>query len=268
MPPPTVQRHSSSFDLDGFKHYNDSFGHPAGDALLQRLGSNLARYMSDHGSAYRMGGDEFCALVHGSSYELPFAIHGAAGALSESGEGFTVGCSYGSVTIPEEALDVEGALRLADLRMYAHKRGGRASASRQSTDVLLRALEERNPTLHAHMRDLGELAAQTAVGFGLTPDQVNDIRHAAELHDVGNVAIPDAILNEPGPLDDDEWAFVRRHTLIGERIITAAPALTTVGALVRSSHETSTAPATPTISPATTSPSAPASSPCARPSMP
>ena len=63
------------------------------------------------------------------------------------------------------------------------------------------------------------------------------MRHAAELHDVGKVAIPDAILNKPAPLDPLEWEFIRRHTLIGERIIAAAPALGPVAALVRSSHE-------------------------------
>ena len=63
------------------------------------------------------------------------------------------------------------------------------------------------------------------------------IRHAAELHDVGKVAVPDGILSKPGPLDDAEWGFIRRHTLIGERIIAAAPALRQVASLVRSSHE-------------------------------
>jgi HD-GYP domain-containing protein (c-di-GMP phosphodiesterase class II) len=63
------------------------------------------------------------------------------------------------------------------------------------------------------------------------------VKLAAELHDVGKVAIPDAILNKPGPLNEDEWAFMRRHTLIGERIVAAAPALCGVAKLVRASHE-------------------------------
>ena len=63
------------------------------------------------------------------------------------------------------------------------------------------------------------------------------MRIAAALHDVGKVAIPDAILNKPGPLDDEDWAFVRRHTLIGETIMQAAPALRAAARLVRSSHE-------------------------------
>jgi HD-GYP domain-containing protein (c-di-GMP phosphodiesterase class II) len=66
---------------------------------------------------------------------------------------------------------------------------------------------------------------------------VERIRHAGELHDAGKVAIPDGILLKPGPLTEDEWAFVRRHPLIGERIVRSAPSLTRVAGLVRSTHE-------------------------------
>jgi HD-GYP domain-containing protein (c-di-GMP phosphodiesterase class II) len=77
----------------------------------------------------------------------------------------------------------------------------------------------------------------TAQALGLPPDEVERVRHASELHDVGKVAIPDAILGKPGPLTEEEWAFVRRHPVIGERIVLAAPALAPVASLVRSSHE-------------------------------
>jgi diguanylate cyclase (GGDEF)-like protein len=224
------------FDLDGFKHYNDTFGHPTGDALLQRLGRNLEMQLDGRGIGYRMGGDEFCALI--DDLDAPeVTVKAVAAALSEHGEGFTIGCSYGSVVLPAEAQDPQTALRLADQRMYAQKRGDRSSASRQSADVLLRALAERNPDLGSHLRDVAELAARVAQRFGLAPEDVESIRQAAELHDVGKVAIPDAILFKPGVLTDNEWTFIRRHTLIGERIIGAAPALRRIGAIVRSTHE-------------------------------
>lgn len=226
------------FDLDGFKYYNDNFGHPAGDSLLQRLGRNLAGQIAHRGTAYRMGGDEFCALITRPLDEVPGAIESAAGALQETGEGFVIGCSYGTVVLPAEAQDIPGALRLADQRMYAQKRrGSRSSASRQSSDVLLSVLAERDPELLTHVNDVAELAAETARSFGLSEDQVEPIRQGAELHDVGKMAIPDAILGKSDALDDTEWEFIRRHTLIGERIINAAPALQRVAALVRSSHE-------------------------------
>ena len=225
------------FDLDGFKHYNDTFGHPAGDDLLARLGRNLGRVLEGRGRAYRMGGDEFCALIApGKEIAMP-VVEAAAAALSERGEGFNIGCSYGAISMPREASDTESALRIADQRMYASKASSRVSAGRQSKDVLLRALSERDPYLGEHLHDVASLAEAVAVKMGIGREEVEQVRHAAELHDIGKVAIPDAILHKPAPLDEHEWAFIRRHTVIGERIIVAAPALEQVGRLVRSSHE-------------------------------
>jgi len=225
------------FDLDGFKHYNDTFGHPAGDALLVRLGANLTACFEHRGSAFRMGGDEFCVLIEPGSDEPEQLVRSAAAALSESGDGFTIGCSFGSILLPEEASDPAEALRIADQRMYAQKHAGRMSAGRQSKDVLLRALTERSPDLGWHLSSVAELAERTARRLGLPADDVERIRHAGELHDAGKVAIPDGILSKPGPLTEDEWAFVRRHPLIGERIVRSAPSLSRVAELVRSTHE-------------------------------
>jgi diguanylate cyclase (GGDEF)-like protein len=225
------------FDLDGFKHYNDTFGHPAGDGLLVRLGGSLASFLAGRGEAFRMGGDEFCALLTPGDHPPEPLVVGAATALSERGEGFEIGCSYGAIRLPYEAADAAAALRIADQRMYAQKNAGRASASRQSKDVLLRALAERNPQLRSHLGDVADLAEATALGLELSHDEVEHVRHAAELHDVGKVAVPDAILTKQGPLDAEEWEFIRRHTIIGERIISAAPALLRVAVLVRHSHE-------------------------------
>jgi diguanylate cyclase (GGDEF)-like protein len=226
------------FDLDGFKHYNDTFGHPAGDVLLTRLGANLRKYLGTRGTVFRMGGDEFCALFTltpgTSKVDL---LDGAALALSEQGEGFWIGASYGSIAIPSEAADAAEALRIADQRMYAQKHAGRMSASRQSKDVLLSALSERDPQLCGHLNVVAELAQRCGTALGLTRDKLEVVHHAAELHDVGKVAIPDEILAKPGPLTEDEWTVVRHHTLAGERIISAAPALGPVARLVRSSHE-------------------------------
>lgn len=225
------------FDLDGFKHYNDCYGHPAGDDLLVRLGGNLARRVDGHGTAYRMGGDEFCALLRPRLARPEMVAAHAAAALRERGEGFDVGSSHGFVVAPVETDDPAEALRLADQRMYAQKHGGRRSAGSQSHDVLMRALAERDPELSTHLATVADLAVAVARRLGLDPASVEEVRHAADLHDVGKVAIPDAILDKPGPLDDDEWVFMRRHTIIGERIVAAAPALSEVAVLVRASHE-------------------------------
>ena len=225
------------FDLDGFKEYNDTFGHLAGDGLLARLGLRLADAVRGHGRAYRLGGDEFCVLLEPGAAGVEPLMAACVAALTERGEGFEVTTSHGSVLSPDEVSDVTEALQIADRRMYARKGGRRMSPGRQSRDVLLRMLSEREPDLHAHLRGTAELALAVGRELGMQPEALDEVARAAELHDLGKIAIPDEILNKPGPLDDTELAFMRRHTIIGERILLAAPALRPVARLVRASHE-------------------------------
>ena len=225
------------FDLDGFKEYNDAFGHPAGDGLLKRLGECLADSVKGHGEAYRLGGDEFCAVLRPGAAGVDPLIAACVTALSEHGEGFDVTTSHGAVASPREVISPTAALQLADRRMYARKGGRRLSAGRQSRDVLLRTLSERQPDLHAHLRDTADLGLAVGRELRMTSEELDDIARAAELHDVGKIAIPDTILEKSGPLDETEWAFMRRHTIIGERILLAAPALRSVARIVRSTHE-------------------------------
>jgi diguanylate cyclase (GGDEF)-like protein len=223
-------------DLDGFKVYNDTYGHPAGDALLARLGRRLESTAGDGVTVYRLGGDEFCVLSSDAHRARDLA-QTASAALCERGDGFEVTSSYGSATMPADAQVAAEALRIADQRMYVQKHGRESSAGRQSKNVLLRTIAERSPGLVDHLTDVAELAADVAWRLDLPEHEVEQVRHAAELHDVGKIAIPDEILQKTGPLSDEEWRFVHEHTLIGARIISAAPALSHVAKLVRSSHE-------------------------------
>ncbi len=225
------------YDLDGFKGYNDTFGHLAGDALLVRAAERLDATVAGFGKAYRMGGDEFCTLTTVDPDGVDAMRERATAALLESGEAFDIDCSCGTVLLPGDAATAEAALLLADRRMYEQKATGRTSASRQSADVLLKVLSERDDDLGHHIGDVAALAQATAQRLGLGADDVRRVRLAAELHDVGKSAIPDAILNKPAALDTEEWSFMRAHTIIGERIIRAAPSLADVAELVRASHE-------------------------------
>jgi two-component system cell cycle response regulator len=226
------------FDLDGFKAYNDTYGHATGDALLKRLGDKLAATMAGRGQSYRMGGDEFCVLATVAAHEAPETVDCAAQALSDSGHGFDVQASCGWVLLPHEhAEDPSSALRIADRRMYAQKNLGRASAGRQTVDVLLKVLSERSAELGVHLHDVTGLCRAVAERLQLSAEDIGPVLQAASLHDIGKAAIPDSILDKPGPLNADDWSFMRTHTVIGERILCAAPALAQAARLVRSSHE-------------------------------
>jgi diguanylate cyclase (GGDEF)-like protein len=231
-----VERMLLIFDLNGFKRYNDTFGHPAGDQLLRRLSMRLADAAAPHGTAYRLGGDEFCVLSIVSAAGPAPILDATAEALSEHGEGFSITTSLGVVFLPEEAGTGSDALRLADQRLYAHKHSLEVARSRPH-EVLLQAISEREPSLLDHSRAVADLAVDVGRRLRLGERELEDLRVAAELHDVGKLAIPDAILEKPGPLSADEWAFVQRHTIVGERIVAASPALREVAGVIRASHE-------------------------------
>jgi two-component system, cell cycle response regulator len=225
-------------DLNGFKTYNDSFGHAAGDMLLARLGASLAAAADGSGTAYRLGGDEFCVLAACGGQEGQRLSSTYARALAARGEGFSITAAHGVVMLPDEARDPSNALALADARMYGNKAtAGRPHTAAELTRVLTALLEERAPTLADHSNTVCDLAVATGVHLGLSDDELEAIRHAAPLHDIGKMAIPDSILDKPGPLSQDEWQLMRQHTIIGERILAAAPALQYAAQLVRSSHE-------------------------------
>ncbi len=226
------------FDLDGFKDYNDTFGHPAGDALLVRLGGRLDRAVAGCGSAYRLGGDEFCALLAFDAERVGDDVERAVEALHERGEGFEVSTSHGTVILPAEAGDSARALQLADQRLYAQKGVRRRHATTQQVrDVLLQMVTERTPDLRHHIDDVALLAQGVGRRLGLRAQDLHELVRAAELHDIGKMAIPDALLTKSDPLDAAEWEFMRQHTIIGERMLHMAPALAGVARLVRWTHE-------------------------------
>ena len=235
---PAQPRVLALFDLDGFKNYNDTFGHPAGDSLLARLGKNLDAAVAPYGRAYRLGGDEFCVIVREQPPGAAKIVEAAAAALSDKGDGFFVGASCGRVLLPMEADGAERALLIADQRLYGEKSARHASAATDQTrDVLLAALRERAPDLSEHVDGVAALARAVGRELGLGHEELDIIVRAAELHDVGKVAVPDSILQKAGSLDELEWDFVRQHTVVGDRILSAAPALAPVAKVVRASHE-------------------------------
>jgi two-component system cell cycle response regulator len=224
-------------DLNGFKNYNDTFGHPAGDALLARLANALTEAVKSFGGrAYRPGGDEFCVIAADASQRGALE-RAATRALCETGKGFAISTAFGSVLIPNDAASATEAMRAADIAMYAQKTSERHTAGRQSTDVLLSALTEHHPDLGDHLTGVTELVQALARELDIDGEELSQLCDAAALHDIGKVAIPDSIINKPTGLTHDEWVLMHQHTLIGERIITSAPALRGAAPLVRSSHE-------------------------------
>ena len=153
----------------------------------------------------------------------------------------------GEARIPDEAPDGTAALAMAHERLRARSRWQRLSSERQVRDVLLQILSERRaggsavalPRVAAHAIGVGRR-------LGLALSQLDDIVRAAEMQDIGMLAVPEAVLRKRGTLEPEEWAMIRRHPVVGERILAAAPACCRSRASCAPATSASTAPATPT----------------------
>jgi two-component system cell cycle response regulator len=221
-------------DLDGFKSYNDCFGHPAGDVLLARLGRELEIAARESGgTAYRPGGDEFCVLIENRREGRSLLRAAVSEALWAGGRDVTA--SYGEVILPLEADSAERALQLADRRLYADKSQRRRHAeAREVREALTEALNGRDAGAPGGVADL---ASRVARAMGLQGEELELVVRAAELHDVGKAAVPEAILENPDRLDEVEQALLRQHTLVGERILSSARPLGPVATIVRAGDE-------------------------------
>jgi HD domain len=112
------------------------------------------------------------------------------------------------------------------------------STYRGTAMVLAEVVDADDAYTGMHTRDVVELSVAVAERMGLGPEQQRNVEFGALLHDVGKVAIPNEIINKPGPLDDDEWKIMRTHTIAGQRMLDrVGGAMREVGAIVRASHE-------------------------------
>jgi diguanylate cyclase (GGDEF)-like protein len=225
------------FDLDGFKDYNDTFGHSAGDALLRRAATSLEAAVGPDGCAYRMGGDEFCLLTHLGARSASSIMAAGREALTVEGDGFKIGASAGMVVVPREATSAEQALRRADERMYEEKAVRPGRADDYARTLLRRLVHNVEPKLHGHQSEVARLAQLVAHELAPDSESIDVIVRCAEFHDIGKIAIPNEVLTTAGRLDPVEWELMKKHTLIGERLLGVSPAMAPVGQAIRSSHE-------------------------------
>jgi diguanylate cyclase (GGDEF)-like protein len=225
------------FELDGLQAYNDRFGFEAGDDLLRSFAINLVASVTPlGGTAYRSDGGRFAVLAPDSGSQLGEMVLAATASLRDGGAGMSLGTTYGEAVIPGEAQDPALALRIAGQRLAAHKQRQHRSARRQAHAVLIAALSARRPDLRDHLRIVAYRAIALGRRLGMGSEEIDDVALAAELQDVGLLAVPESVL-EKERLEETERALVRSHTAEGARIVSAAPGLATVARLVRSSAE-------------------------------
>jgi diguanylate cyclase (GGDEF)-like protein len=248
-------------DVDHFKYVNDAYGHDTGDAILVEVARRLGKAVRPYDCVARWGGEEFCIMLVDIADDDALAASADAIRRRIAERAFVVGdvtinltCSVGAARPHPGGWSAEATLHDADRAVYAAKRAGRdcvrlatqvsaADAIRPESDQvgLARALgygaaiREGSPPLH--FEQVAELARRVATELGLSATLVRRCELGGFVHDVGKIAIPDAILAKPGKLTPDEWRVMRTHAALGEAIIRQTPGLRDVAPAVRHHHE-------------------------------
>jgi diguanylate cyclase (GGDEF)-like protein len=232
------------FDLDKFKELNDSYGHAAGDEVLDAFARRLAGHHRQGELVARLGGDEFAALLPETDADGGFAF---AERVRQSVRNeplsphAVVGLSAGIADV-EDGRDAHELLRLADEALYWAKGHGRDGSFRWSRDLierftqgeraermdrlqvlaglraLARVLDARDRGTAGHSERVADLVAALARRRGWGADRTARLREAALIHDVGKVGVPADVLASPGPLVPPRLEQIRRHAALGAQI--------------------------------------------------
>jgi diguanylate cyclase (GGDEF)-like protein len=226
----------ASIDIDDFKLINDLHGHPVGDEALRRVAEALRRSVGEHDSVFRVGGEEFAVLLpaRDAAGARPIAER-LREAVAATPFTLPLRVSIGLASWPDDARDRDALLERADDALYGAKRGGKnrvvdvgeahqhaAPVRRDSGHAnLLELLRAKDGDTLTHCARVGALAADTGRMLGLDDSRLAVLRTAGQLHDIGKLALPEKVLNKPGPLDDDEMQLVRAHSLLGAELVSA-----------------------------------------------
>lgn len=225
-------------DINGLKIMNDAFGHDAGDDLLIEVSTLLKQLFSDKGYVCRIGGDEFVVLLpntelRNAQYHLEKMKRILA---SKFIHGMSVSVSFG-ISSKESDEKLEDVFRTVEEQMYKNKLFEVSSHRSESIKTILNTLHEKNPREEKHSKRVSDICIQIGKKLHMKSEELQLLKAISNLHDIGKIAIDEAILNKPGKLTDAEWEIIKRHPEIGYRIISTSPEYAEIAYDILSHHE-------------------------------
>jgi len=226
-------------DVNGLKLTNDAFGHLAGDRFLEKISNVLKKECRADEIVARIGGDEFVLLLPGTddkeAEKVVQRIHAAI--KLERTDKVILSASIGFAVKQNISQDMNDIFKKAEDDMYRHKLSESPGVRSKTIDLILNSLYKKNDREMLHNKNVSEICEAIAIKMNFEKDEVNQIRIAGLMHDIGKIGIDDNILNNLGKLNAEEWKEIKRHSEIGYRILSSVNEFSEVAQYVLEHHE-------------------------------
>jgi diguanylate cyclase (GGDEF)-like protein/PAS domain S-box-containing protein len=230
-------------DVDGLKLINDGFGYSTGDKLLMEAGEVLLSCCRKEDIASRIGGDEFCILLPGTSQEAAREIckriqaAAAESIISSGAHRLKCNLSVGSATKTSANEDISKVLSEAEDAMRRSKLLNRNSVRSDLLSSIKATMLEKSHETAEHSERMAAMARAIGEELSLSDNLMYDLELAATLHDIGKVSIDQQILSKSEALTEEEWILMRQHPVVGARIAQATTELMSIAEYILYHHE-------------------------------
>ena len=255
-------------DIDHFKLVNDTYGHPAGDAVLKSLAQILKKQTRTVDIVGRYGGEEFTVILPeinsaGAKLVGERIRNTVSKMLFPLPDGNKIGLtvSMGIACFPGCGNDIERLIERTDTALYLAKNAGRnrvylyretliaqlennpeqiavlLNKDAWNIEAIITAIDVKASFFREHAEKAGQYAMLLSQGLGIREDEKDNLRLASLLHDIGFVATPSEVLRKAGNLTDEEEAVIKQHPAKGAEIIKKVKALEHLAPIIHSHHE-------------------------------
>lgn len=225
-------------DINGLKLFNDALGHKAGDEVLVEVANVLTKHLTKHSTVSRIGGDEFVFILPNTDEKTASTMIEKLDQVFENKlfKGVKLSISYGMATKHEND-HMDDIIKFSEEQMYKNKLFEKTSHRSEFIKSILNTLREKNPREENHSKRVAMICTEIGKRLDMKKHELNLLEAIASLHDIGKIAIDEAILNKPGKLTETEWNAIKKHPEIGYRIISTAPEYAEIAEDILSHHE-------------------------------
>lgn len=226
-------------DVNGLKLTNDAFGHLAGDKLIKEIAEIFKKNFRQDEIIARIGGDEFIILLPKidtkEAQEIMSRVNESI--RNKQLDNMILSVSFGLATKYEVNKEITEIYIEAEDQMYRTKLIESNNMKNKTIELITRTFNEKNEVERHHAERVSELCKNIATTLGLSKDEVEKIKTAGLLHDIGKTGIDEKVLSKQGKLDVNEWLQIKRNPEIGYQLLKSSTEFSHISELILAHHE-------------------------------